>query len=119
MANVLIVDDDAFVRNYLRDALAGKGFRMIEACNGDEACRLAAFHRPEVILLDLLMPKRSGLEALQRIRATSPESRLIVISSLDAAGVIQQTLAAGAHSFVAKPFHPLEILAAVETAVRS
>ena len=90
---------------------------MIEASNGEEACRLAASHRPQVILLDLLMPKCSGLDALQKIRATSPESRLIVISSLDADGVIQQTLAAGAHAFVAKPFHPLEIVAAVETAV--
>lgn len=119
MTNVLIVDDDAIVRTYLRDVLAGNGFGMIEASNGDEACRLAALHRPEVILLDLLMPKRSGLEALQRIRATVPESRLIVISGLDADAVVQQSLAAGAHAFIAKPFHPLEILAAVEAAVRS
>jgi two-component system chemotaxis response regulator CheY len=113
MPNVLIVDDDAFVRTHLRDSLAGTGFNLSEAADGEEACRLAASQRPEVILLDLLMPKQSGLEALERIRSASPDSQVIVITGLDNEGLIQQVLSAGARDFVTKPFHPLEILGAV------
>ncbi len=113
MTNVLIVDDDAFVRAYLRDALAETGYGLLEAANGEEALELVASDRPEVVLLDLLMPKQSGLDALSKIRSVSPESRIIVISSLDGESLIEQAMAAGARGFVAKPFHPLEVVGAV------
>ena len=113
MPNVLIVDDDAFVRAYLRDALAETGFGLLEAENGEEAVGLAASDRPEVVLLDLLMPKQSGLDALSKILSVSPDSRIIVISSLDSESLVEQAMAAGARGFVGKPFHPIEVVGAV------
>jgi len=117
--NVLIVDDDAFVRTYLRDMLADTGYFLSEASNGEEAVRLVASDHPEVILLDLFMPKQSGLEALSKIRTVSPKSRVIVISSMDSDGVVEQAITAGARGFVAKPFHPLEVLGAVRRALEA
>ncbi len=111
--NILIVDDDAFVRAYLRDALAETGYGLLEAENGEEAVELAASDRPEVVLLDLLMPKQSGLDALSKIHRVSPDSRIIVISSLDSESLVEQAMAAGAQGFVGKPFHPIEVVGAV------
>jgi len=119
MPNVLIVDDDAFVRTHLRDSLAGTGFDLSEAADGEEACRLAAAKHPEVILLDLVMPRQSGLEALERIRSVSPDSQVIVITSLESEGLIDQVLTAGARDFVTKPFHPLEIIFAVQRLLKA
>jgi len=112
--NVLIVDDDAFVRAYLKDALADTGYFLSEASNGEEAVDLASVEKPDVVLLDLLMPKQSGLDALTKIRHLCPESRIIVISSLDSDSLVDQALSAGAKGFVAKPFHPLEVVGAIQ-----
>jgi two-component system chemotaxis response regulator CheY len=114
VTNVLIVDDDAFVRAYLKDALADTGYLLSEATNGEEAVDAVTNERPDVVLLDLLMPKQSGLDALTKIRHLSPESKIIVISSLDSDSLVQQALSAGARGFVAKPFHPLEVVGAVQ-----
>ena len=117
--NVLIVDDDAFVRAYLKDALADTGYLLSEACNGEEAVNAVSSERPDVVLLDLLMPKQSGLDALTKIRLLSPESKIIVISSLDSDSLVAQALSAGARGFVAKPFHPLEVVGAVQKVLQA
>ena len=116
---VLIVDDDLFVRRLLEDALAGSGLalRLLEASDGEEALALATRERPDVVLLDLFMPRRSGLELLALLREAVPETRVVVISSMDAEPVIEQAMQAGAAGFIAKPFHPLEIAAAVREAL--
>ncbi|HET9450062.1 MAG TPA: response regulator [Aggregicoccus sp.] len=117
---VLIVDDDLFVRRLLEDALteSGLALRLLQAADGEEALTVAARERPEVVLLDLFMPRLSGLEVLAQLRTEVPESRVVVISSMDAEPVIEQALQAGAAGFIAKPFHPLEIVSAVREALR-
>jgi two-component system, chemotaxis family, chemotaxis protein CheY len=117
---VLIVDDDLFVRRLLEDALSASGLalRVLEAADGEEALAVASRERPEVVLLDLFMPRLSGLEVLAQLRSSVPESRVVVISSMDAEPVIEQALQAGASGFIAKPFHPLEIAAAVREALK-
>ncbi len=117
---VLIVDDDLFVRRLLEDALSESGLalRVLEAADGEQALAVATRERPEVVLLDLFMPRLSGLEVLAQLRSSVPESRVVVISSMDAEPVIEQALQAGATGFIAKPFHPLEIASAVREALR-
>jgi two-component system chemotaxis response regulator CheY len=116
---VLIVDDDAFVRVVLKDALEGQGYKLLEAADGEEAVAQTAAARPDVVLLDLMMPRQSGLEALAQIRKLHPESRVVVISSMDTESLVQQALQAGADGFIAKPFHPLEIQGAVRKALEA
>jgi two-component system chemotaxis response regulator CheY len=116
---LLLVDDDTFVRRILKDVLAETGIelRLLEASDGEEGLELAAREKPDVMFLDLFMPRRSGLEVLGAIREVSPRTRVLVISSMDAEPVVEQALAAGAVGFVGKPFHPLEIASAVRQAL--
>ncbi|MCI0573530.1 MAG: response regulator [Myxococcaceae bacterium] len=116
--SVLIVDDDTFVREFLKDALKELPLRIREAANGEEALRLAVEETPRVVLLDLMMPRKSGLEVLEEMRVRFPSSRVVVISSLDAEMLIQQALSQGAFSFIGKPFHPLEVADAVREALK-
>ena len=115
MSRILIVDDDRFVRELLKDMLAGH--TLAEASNGEEALERLPAANPELVLLDLFMPKLSGLEALGKIREAAPSAKVVVISSLDAPAIVEQAKAAGASGFILKPFHPLEVQGAVEKAL--
>jgi two-component system, chemotaxis family, chemotaxis protein CheY len=113
---ILIVDDDALVRTLLRDMLAERGYLLREAEDGREALD----HQgppPSVVLLDLLMPKMSGMEALSLIRGRWPDTPILVISSMDSDRLVQEALEAGASGYITKPFHPVEIASAVERAL--
>lgn len=116
---LLLVDDDRFVRNLLKDAIAQSGLevRLLEASDGQEGLEVAARERPAVMLLDLFMPRRSGLEVLAVIKHSSPDTRVLIISSMDVQPVVEQALSAGAVGFVGKPFHPQEIAQAVRRAL--
>jgi two-component system, chemotaxis family, chemotaxis protein CheY len=116
---VLIVDDDQFVRAVLRDMLSPSGYQCSEAGDGVEALQRVQADQPDVVLLDLLMPKMSGIEALEKICRTSPRSRVVVITSLASDALVAQALSAGATGYVVKPFHPIEIQEAVRQALRA
>lgn len=116
---ILIVDDDQFVRAVLRDVLSPRGYQCSEAGDGEEALERVRADRPDVVLLDLLMPKMSGIEALEEIRRAYPASRVVVITSLASDALVARALSAGATGFVFKPFHPIEIQEAVQHALRA
>jgi len=113
---ILIVDDDAFVRTLLREMLAGQGHALREAENGQEALELDG-PPPRMVLLDLLMPQMSGMEALARIRDRWPSTPVLVISSMDSERLVEEALEAGAAGYITKPFHPVEIASAVRRAL--
>lgn len=115
--HVLVVEDDEFMRAYLRDALELAGHRVSVAADGDEAIASVSKEKPALVVLDLLMPQRSGLDALPRLLALCPGLRVVVVSSLDSQTLIADALAAGAVDFVTKPFHPTEIAEAVSRAL--
>ncbi|WP_434383204.1 response regulator [Melittangium boletus] len=116
---LLVVDDDRFVRDLLKDAIRQSGLevRMLEARDGREGLEVAEREHPALILLDLFMPHRSGLEVLESLRTTAPDTRVLIISSMDVEPVVEQALSAGAVGFVGKPFHPLEIAQAIRQAL--
>jgi two-component system chemotaxis response regulator CheY len=114
---VLIVDDDHFIRVAVREALAEESLELSEAVNGQEALAAIARDKPELVLLDLLMPVKSGLEVLPEVRRVSPSTRVVVMSSMETESMVEFALAMGARAFVPKPFHPLEIIAAVREAL--
>jgi two-component system, chemotaxis family, chemotaxis protein CheY len=114
---VLVVDDDHFIRVAVRDALAEEHLELFEAADGEEALALIAAQHPALVLLDLLMPKKSGLEVLPEVGHLSPETRVVVMSSMETQSMVEFALAMGARAFVPKPFHPLEIIAAVREAL--
>jgi two-component system chemotaxis response regulator CheY len=117
VATILIVDDDAFVRSLLKDVLEGRGHALLEAEDGREALELLGERVPQLVLLDLFMPRLSGMEALAMMRERWPSARVLVISSLDSERLVAQAMEAGASGYITKPFHPVEITSAVDRAL--
>lgn len=111
---VLIVDDDQFVRAALKDILAPLSLEIDEAVDGVEAVERYQAGKFDLVLLDLFMPRKSGIEALMDLRRVDPQARVLVVSSLASEVLVDQALSAGAQGYVLKPFHPLEITEAVK-----
>ncbi|MCB1324077.1 MAG: response regulator [Spirochaetales bacterium] len=113
---ILIADDQASVRNMLSDLVSHAGFTALMAENGEEAVTMATTHRPGVIILDLMMPVKNGLQAAQEIRAV-PELAETPILFLTARGQPQdeaRTKEAGGSAFISKPFSPRQVLATIQ-----
>jgi DNA-binding response OmpR family regulator len=110
---ILICEDDHNLRQLVR-AVLGDGYQFLEAEDGDEALELALRARPDLIILDLMMPGRSGLEVLDDLREKLPNggTRVIVMSAWGHAD--EAALNAGADRFVPKPFEADELTAIVE-----
>jgi two-component system, chemotaxis family, chemotaxis protein CheY len=114
---VLIVDDDAFMRAVLRDALTPMGYELREAHDGEQALASLKEQPADLVLLDLVMPRKSGLEVLRALKAWPVKPRVLIISSMDAQALVDQALADGALGFLGKPTHPLEVQEQVRLAL--
>ncbi|MER2559197.1 MAG: response regulator [Myxococcaceae bacterium] len=117
--DVLIVDDDRLLRTMLKDALADVPCTVREADSGDAALAAVAEKKPAVMLLDLIMPGKSGLDLLKTFSQQKTSMRIVVISSLDTESLVQQALSDGAHGFLSKPFHPLDVQNVVRAALEA
>jgi two-component system chemotaxis response regulator CheY len=118
MARVLVVDDAAFMRKMVSDALAKGGHEVVgEAGNGNEAVARYQELRPEVTTLDITMPEKDGLAALQEIMDLDPAARVIMCSALGQESKVLESIKIGAKDFVVKPFQPDRVLGAVDKAL--
>ncbi|MFN0124248.1 MAG: response regulator [Blastocatellia bacterium] len=102
----LIVDDSAFSRLRLRKMLDTLQFSADEAENGREAVTAYQRSRPDVVLMDIVMPGLEGVEAVREICADDPSARVIMISSVSHREKVAEALAAGARGFITKPVMP-------------
>jgi len=108
---VLIADDAGFVRELLTQACEALGFIVVaEAKNGQEAIELALRHKPDVIVMDLVMPHYNGLEAAEQILNQLPDTDVIACSSMDDETTLQQAQAKGCRAFLRKPFNKQSLL---------
>lgn len=115
-ATILHVEDNASNRKIVRDLLASRGYRVVEALDGEQAVAAAESERPNVILMDVQLPRVSGLEATRRIKAR-PDLRhipIVAVTSFALSGDDQQAFAAGCDRYVAKPYKPRELLRIIE-----
>ena len=113
--SVLVVDDDERVRSLLRLALARSGLVVLEAPDGAAALDLVRRARPDLVLLDMMMPGLGGLEVCRRLRA-DPATRTLPVLMLSAAASEEDRragLESGADAYLTKPFSPRALLAAV------
>ena len=111
MAKIMIADDSDAIRLVLTDILAiGNHTVVAEAINGDEAVELFFKSTPDILLLDLAMPKKDGLTVLKEIMEKKPQSRIILITASDDQKIITQCLQIGATSCISKPFDFNEVL---------
>jgi signal transduction histidine kinase len=106
-ASILVVDDDPIVRSLMRATLAHDGFAVIEAEDGVEGCRLYEEHRPDLLLVDVIMPRMDGYELCRELRS-HPQSAyvpIVVATSLDDLPSIARAYDAGATDFIPKPIN--------------
>lgn len=114
---ILIIDDEAQIRRFLRVSLEAAGYRIVEAATGQDGIVQAAMSRPHTVILDLGLPDLSGLEVLEKIREWSAVP-VIVLSVQDAEQDKIAALDAGADDYVTKPFGMGELLARLRVATR-
>ena len=114
---VLIVDDDAHIRDVVSFTIRRAGFEVLEAADGREALDMAEADAPDLILLDILMPELEGIDVCRAIRRTS-NVPIVFLSSKDAVVDRIIGLDAGGDDYVTKPFSPRELLARVQAMFR-
>ncbi len=117
MAKILVVDDSQFMRLTLKNFLEknSRGAHQIigEAETAEESVRKYTELKPEVVTMDIIMPKEVGIEAVKKIIAIDPSAKIIMVSAMGQEKVVEEAMAAGAKAFVTKPVKPETLLAAV------
>jgi two-component system chemotaxis response regulator CheY len=115
MARVLVVDDAAFMRKVVSDALISGGHEVVgEGANGVEAVARFQELRPDLTMLDITMPEKTGLEVLAEIIAIDPNAKVLMCSALGQESKVIEALKLGAKNFLVKPFKPDALLEAVD-----
>ena len=118
MLTCLIVDDSAFMRFHLRRLMDSfNNITASEASNGNEAIVEYERLRPDIVLMDIVMPGLEGVETVRRICKANPEARVIMVSSVSYQEKIDEAMAAGAKYFVSKPVTTEELRIAIEKAL--
>ena len=120
MSSVLVVDDEPDIRDLMRVTLEGAGFRVLQAGHADDARKLLNAERPDLLLLDWMLPGRSGLELAQQLKQSS-KTRSLPIIMVSARGEEEDRvkgLDTGADDYIAKPFSPREMVARVNAVLR-
>lgn len=114
---IMLVDDSAFIILICRHALEKSGFEIVgEAHNGQEAIQKASELRPDLIVMDIALPKVNGFEATQAIHEFLPKTKVLAISALDDDWVKQKAISSGCFDFLTKPFDAVELIDRVEQA---
>ena len=115
MANVLIVDDSTYLRVMIKKILKKIGHTIVaEASNGEEALEAYKSHKPDIVTMDVVMPKMNGLIAVKNILSMDSKARIIIVTALGHEPMIKQAIKIGAKDFVIKPFKQDELVKAVE-----
>ncbi|MFQ5781917.1 MAG: response regulator [Nitrosopumilus sp.] len=105
MAKILIADDSDAIRLVLKDILSiGEHEILAEATDGTEAVEFYQKHSPDILLLDLAMPKKDGLTVVKEVVEYDPNAKIILITASDDQKVINECLTQGATSYISKPF---------------
>jgi len=119
MVRVMIADDSDAIRIVLKDIiLYGKHELVAEAKDGAEAVEKFVDSKPDVLLLDLVLPEKDGLTILKEIKETNPNAKIIMISVLDNKQMIQDCISAGALTYITKPFGADDVLQSISFAVK-
>jgi DNA-binding response OmpR family regulator len=114
---LLVVEDDRTINEALTDRLVAEGFRVVQAFDGPDAVAAHAEHRPDLVLLDVMLPGFDGLEVCRRIQAERPVPVLMVTARVEETDLLVG-LGVGADDYVTKPFRMREVVARVRALLR-
>lgn len=115
---VLIVDDDDLIRDNLGSILERSGFQVITAANGQQALEILAKQRPDILVLDVLMPNMNGRDLLRQLRQKSDWLPVIMLTQVGDAAERAMALEEGADDYINKPFDIHELIARIKTVLR-
>lgn len=119
MVSLLLVDDDDDFRMMLRDSLALHGYHILEAANGDQALNLLRNEAIEIVIMDIIMPEKEGLETLRDIKKHHPKTKTIIMSGgsprLDSELNLRAAILLGADFALKKPFWTDELVRIIRT----
>jgi DNA-binding response OmpR family regulator len=120
LATVLIADDEPSMRMLVHATIESDDYKVLEAADGDEAWTLIEKFKPLLVLLDVQMPGRTGLEILGMIKSDPSLSttRVILLTAKALVADVEAGMTAGADFYLTKPFSPLDLLTRVEEALR-
>ena len=114
---MLVADDEARIRDIVRGYLEAEGFDVVSAGDGEEALRLARERKPDVVVLDVMMPGLDGVEVLRRLRGESDVYVIMLTARSDEVDKVVG-LSVGADDYVTKPFSPRELVARIRAGLR-
>lgn len=117
---VLIVDDALFMRNMIREVFSNQEFEVVgEAANGVEAVEKYKQLRPDITTMDIVMPLKSGIEAVREIIKFDRNARIVMCSALGQESLVMEAIEAGARDYIVKPFKPEKVLEVVKKVIGS
>ncbi len=119
MKKVLVVDDSDVLRKIVSFNLQKEGYQVFEATNGIEALQVAEKIKPDVIILDVMMPQMDGFEALKRLRSDSSfdSTPIIILTAKGGEEDPRTAISLGANGFLTKPFSPLKLIEEVRRVI--
>ncbi|WP_246986121.1 chemotaxis protein CheY [Halorientalis marina] len=117
MSEVLIADDSEFMRNLLREILEEDHQIVGEVENGVEAVEVYKEEVPDLVMMDIVMPIRDGIEATDEIKSADPEATVIMCTSVGQEEKMKEAVKAGADGYITKPFQKPSVIEAIEDAV--
>ncbi|MFZ6815326.1 response regulator [Undibacterium sp. Rencai35W] len=116
--SILIVDDNEATREVLRVILRSEAYNVIgEAADGSTGLEMAVKLKPKIILLDVVMPKISGLEILPKIKEALPDVKVLMVTANKDQDTVSEAVKAGIHGFIVKPFNAQRVLDTVASVV--
>jgi two-component system response regulator MprA len=118
MPSVLIVDDDPKLLKMLQRTLIYENLKVLTATNGLEALPLVQTHKPDLIILDWMMPKMDGLTFVEKLREAENQTMILMLTARDAIENRVEGLESGADDYLVKPFAPAELVARVHAMLR-
>jgi two-component system chemotaxis response regulator CheY len=115
MARVLVADDASFMRQMIREIVEAEGHEVVgEASDGDEVVEEFKRLHPDIVTMDIVMPRRSGIDAVKSIMQIQTDARVVMCSALGQESLVQEALEAGACDFIVKPFKPDAVIATLQ-----
>ena len=118
VVRIMIVDDNELTRTLLRGILRGGDFDVVGvASNGEQGLEMALRLRPDVVCLDVVMPKAGGLEVLEQLRTELPDTVVLMVSGTADRETVQAAISGGAAGYIVKPFNAARVLDAIRQAV--
>jgi len=107
---IMLVDDSAFMRSMIKNILKDGNHEIIEAGNCEEAVTKYSENKPNLVFMDIVMPGKTGIDALKEIKAANSDAAIVMCTSIGGQQkIIDEAVAAGASDFVTKPFKPEDI----------